>query len=223
VPDFVERKRLILKLGGSLPVIPTPFYNGKIDFDSLLKLFEHLFPELDGCTLCGSTGEAVSLSLDERLELMKFAARNTPAGKAIVVGLTHTLYWKEMGGSIGPVCRGVGTPRRPGSLPLLFPQFVPDGFEVFPCPRRHFQSATAVKMTDHDLDNITALKKSLNVTVFSRDDVVAFRSLLLGVDGSIIMAPAVFPAASVYVCNCELIFDNQPLGFLSFSIGPVCY
>ena len=57
----------------------------------------------------------------------------------------------------------------------------------------------AVKMTDHDLDKITALKKSLNVTVFSRDDVVAFRSLLLGVDGSIIMAPAVFPAASVYV------------------------
>ena len=84
----MERKRLILKLGGSLPVIPTPFYNGKIDFDSLLKLFEHLFPELDGCTLCGSTGDAVSLSLGERLELMKFAARNTPAGKAIVVGLT---------------------------------------------------------------------------------------------------------------------------------------
>ena len=54
-------------------------------------------------------------------------------------------------------------------------------------------------MTDHDLDKITALKKSWDVTVFSRDDVVAFRSLLLGVDGSMIMAPAVFPAASVYV------------------------
>ena len=85
-----------MKLGGSLPVIPTPFYNGKIDFDSLLKLFEHLFPELDGCTLCGSTGEAVSLSLDERLELMKFVARNTPPGKTIVVGLTHT-HLEEMG------------------------------------------------------------------------------------------------------------------------------
>jgi 4-hydroxy-tetrahydrodipicolinate synthase len=53
----------------------------------------------------------------------------------------------------------------------------------------------AVKMTDHDLDKITALKRNRDVAVFSGDDVVAFRSLLLGVDGSMIIAPAVFPAA----------------------------
>ena len=51
----------------------------------------------------------------------------------------------------------------------------------------------SVKMTDHDLDKIIALKER-GVTVFSGDDVVAFRSLLLGVDGSMIIAPAVFPA-----------------------------
>ena len=67
-----------MKLAGSLPVVPTPFHRGKLDYDSLLKLFDHLFPELDGYTLCGSTGESVSLSLDERLELMTFAAQNTP-------------------------------------------------------------------------------------------------------------------------------------------------
>jgi len=67
-----------VKLAGSLPVVPTPFHRGKLDYDSLLKLFDHLFPELDGYTLCGSTGESVSLSLDERLELMTFAAQNTP-------------------------------------------------------------------------------------------------------------------------------------------------
>ena len=67
-----------MKLAGSLPVVPTPFHRGKPDYDSLLKLFDHLFPELDGYTLCGSTGESVSLSLDERLELMTFAAQNTP-------------------------------------------------------------------------------------------------------------------------------------------------
>jgi 4-hydroxy-tetrahydrodipicolinate synthase len=79
-----------VKLAGSLPVIPTPFYQGKLDFDGLLKLFDHLFPELDGYTLCGTTGECVSLSLEERFELMTFAAQNTPPGKTIVVGLTHT-------------------------------------------------------------------------------------------------------------------------------------
>ena len=79
-----------MKLQGSLPVIPTPFYNGRIDYDSLLRLFDHLFPELDGYTLGGSTGESVSLSLEERRELMKFAVENTPSGKTIVAGLTHT-------------------------------------------------------------------------------------------------------------------------------------
>jgi dihydrodipicolinate synthase/N-acetylneuraminate lyase len=50
-----------------------------------------------------------------------------------------------------------------------------------------------VKMTDHDLDKITALKKARDVAVFSGDDVVAFRSLLLGVDSSMIIAPSIFP------------------------------
>jgi 4-hydroxy-tetrahydrodipicolinate synthase len=49
-------------------------------------------------------------------------------------------------------------------------------------------------MTDHDLDKIIGLKQDGDVTVFSGDDVVAFRSLLLGVDGSMIIAPSVFPA-----------------------------
>ena len=211
-----------MKLGGSLPVIPTPFYNGKIDFDSLLKLFEHLFPELDGCTLCGSTGEAVSLSLDERLELMKFVARNTPPGKTIVVGLTHT-HLEEM----GRLARCAEEQGLRGGLvpcPYYFPNSFPmvlkffqalDGASNLPLVlydnplytktylRAHeigvlLDECThlkAVKMTDHDLDKITALKKGRDVVVFSGDDVVAFRSLLLGVDGSMIIAPAVFPAS----------------------------
>ena len=50
-------------------------------------------------------------------------------------------------------------------------------------------------MTDHDLGKITALKKNRDDAVFVGDDIVAFRSLLLGADGSMIIAPAVFPAA----------------------------
>jgi hypothetical protein len=43
-----------MRLAGSLPVIPTRFYNGKIDFDSLLRLLDHFFPELDGYTSRGA-------------------------------------------------------------------------------------------------------------------------------------------------------------------------
>ena len=211
-----------MKLAGSLPVIPTPFFRGKIDFDSLLKLFDHLFPDLDGFTLGGSTGEGTSLSMDERRELMTFVARNAPPGKALVVGLTHTVleelvrlahHAEELGFAAGLV-----------ACPYYFPN-------SFPMVRRFFQVLgravkldlvlydnplytktwlradeilalfdscdrfRAVKMTDHDLDKIAALKRAREVAVFSGDDVVAFRSLLLGVDGSMIIAPSVFPAA----------------------------
>lgn len=211
-----------VKLAGTLPVIPTPFFRGKLDFDGLLKLFDHLFPELDGYTLCGSTGESVSLSLEERLELMTFAVRNTPPGKTIVVGLTHTDL-NEMGQL---ACRASDLGIAAGLVPCpyYFPNSFPMVLEFFRALDRATdlqlvlydnplytktwlraeelftlldacEHLNAVKMTDHNLEKITALKQNRNVAVFSGDDAVAFRSLLLGVDGSMIIAPAVFPAA----------------------------
>ena len=239
---------MTVTLRGSLPVIPTPFFKGKIDYDSLLKLFDHLFPHLEGCTLCGSTGEAVSLSLDERLELMQFAARNIPAGKSVVVGLTHT-HLEEM---ILLSRRAEELGIQGGLVPCPF--YFPNSFSMVleflkaldrgsglslvlydnPLYTKTFLRAEeiatllnactqlkAVKMTDHDLDKITVLKKKYQSIVFSGDDVVAFRSLLLGVDGSMIIAPAVFPRP--YQKVVRLIQENdlsQALKLFSQQILP---
>jgi len=151
---------------------------------------------------------------------MKFAVENTPSGKTIVAGLTHTSLERI----IALPCHVADLGVRAGLLPC--PYYFPNSFsmaleffsvldwasdleivlydnpvytktwlsaeELFivldACPR-----ITGVKVTDHDL--ITALKKSRKAAVFSGDAVVAFRSLLLGVDGSMIIAPSIFPAA----------------------------
>lgn len=238
----------MVKLRGSLPVIPTPFYKGKIDYESLLKLFEHLFPDLDGYTLCGSTGEAVSLSLDERLELMQFAAKNTPAGKSIVVGLTHTNLQEMV--RLARRAEELGIHGGLVPCPYYFPNSFPMVLEFFraldrssalslvlydnPLYTRTFLRTQeiltlveacahlkSVKMTDHELDKITGLKKNGGVSVFSGDDVVAFRSLLLGVDGSMIIAPAVFPKAYQQVARLVRENDsNQALKIFSHRILP---
>jgi len=211
-----------VKLSGSLPVIPTPFYEGHIDYDSLLKLFEHLFPELDGYTLSGSTGEAVSLSLQERKDLMTFGARNTPTGKKIVVGLTHTNLQEMV--QLGRHAESLGIAAGLVPCPYYFPNSFAMVQEFFRALDRELnldlvlydnpvytktwlrveelltladacEHLKSVKMTDHDLAKIPALKKHGKVSVFSGDDVIAFASLLRGVDGSMIIAPAVFPAA----------------------------
>ncbi len=207
-------------LAGSLPVIPTPFLKGKIDYDSLLRLFDHLFPDLEGYTIGGSTGEAVSMNLSERLELLRFAAKNTPAGKKIVIGLTHTNLEESQQllraasdagihaglvpspyyfpNSIDMVQEYMRALAGAGDLALVFydnPVTTKTAFTAGQllalaeiCP-----SIKAIKMTDHALEKITALREG-GLDVFAGDDVVAFRSLLLGVKGSMIIAPAIFPA-----------------------------
>jgi 4-hydroxy-tetrahydrodipicolinate synthase len=244
-----------VKLAGSLPVIPTPFYRGKVDYDSLLKLFDHLFPELDGYTLCGSTGESVSLSLEERLELMAFAAKNTPSGKLIVVGLTHTDL-NEMS-RLARRAEELGMAAGLVPCPYYFPNSFPMVLEFYRALDRSInlrlvlydnplytktwlraeeiltlvnacEHLEAVKMTDHDLEKITALKDR-GVPVFSGDDVVAFRSLLLGVDGSMIITPGLFPAAYQNVVRtirqgdsraALRLFSDQILPFIHiFGIG----
>src|SRR5437773_2355452 len=202
-----------MKIGGSLPVIPTPFYNGEIDFDSLLRLLDHLFPELDGYTLAGSTGESVSLSLAERCQLIEFAARNTPPGKTVVVGLTHTNLNEMV--ELARRAKDLGLAAGLVPCPYYFPNSFPMVLDFFKALDRGSEldlvlydnpvytktylrvdellaisdacrHVCGVKMTDHDLDKITALKERSQSAVFAGDDVVAFRSLLLGVDGSMI-------------------------------------
>lgn len=211
-----------MNISGSLPVIPTPFYQGQIDYESLSRLFDYLLPHLEGFTLCGSTGESVSLSFDERVELMEFASCHVRGNATVVVGLTHTNLEEMIALANHALKIGVRAGLVP--CPYYFPNSFPMVLEFFkaldrasdldlviydnPVYTKTYLRAedlfaildacphiTGVKMTDHDLDKITALKRNRNIAVFAGDDVVAFRSLLMGVDGSMIIAPAVFPQA----------------------------
>lgn len=212
---------MALRISGSLPVIPTPFLNDRIDFDSFSRLLDHLFPELEGYTICGSTGESVSLSTEERIELMRFAARNTPRGKLVVVGLTHTNLAEiirlartaeDLGlhGGLVPcpyyfpnsatmVNEFFSVLDRATNLPLVFydnPIYTKTWLSAEQVLRlvHSCKHVVGVKMTDHALEKIPAIRDA-GVAVYAGDDVTAFRSLLLGVDGSMIIAPAVFPQA----------------------------
>lgn len=210
-----------MPITGSLPVIPTPFFENRIDYSSLERLFAHIFPQLEGYTLCGSTGEGVSLSTSERVELAEFAFRNTPPGKQVVVGLSHTnldemiTLGKKMGdlgvaGALVPApyyfpndfpmvrefFRELG---RQSSLPLIFydnPVYTKTSLRAdelialaAACPQ-----IKGIKLTDHALMKIPLLQNA-GIPVFAGDDITAFRSLLLGVAGSMIIAPSVFPTA----------------------------
>ncbi len=213
--------RMASTVSGSLPVIPTPFSEDQIDFDSLSRLLDHLFPELEGYTICGSTGESVSLSFDERLDMMRFAARNTPPGKQVVVGLTHTNLEEMI--RLARAAEDLGLHGGLVPCPYYFPNSPRMVIEFFraldmatnlpliiydnPVYTKTWLSAeqvlqivhscehvVGVKMTDHALEKIPVIRDA-GVAVYAGDDITAFRSLLLGVEGSMIIAPSVFPQA----------------------------
>jgi 4-hydroxy-tetrahydrodipicolinate synthase len=57
---------------------------------------------------------------------------------------------------------------------------------------RRLENLNAVKLTEHDLSKIPVWHEA-GLTVFGGDDPIAFRFLAAGVDGAMMIAPAIFP------------------------------
>lgn len=78
----------MISLQGILPPIPTPFkFDESIDFGQLKSNFGtwNTWP-LAGFVVGGSTGEFVSLSVEERVELIRAARQAIPSGKLLIAG-----------------------------------------------------------------------------------------------------------------------------------------
>lgn len=210
-----------MAIEGLLPVIPTPFRDGRFDGTSFQRLLDHMLPQVDGYTLLGSTGEAPSLTREERMEIAAAALSMTPEGTTVVVGVSHTSASEsaalakhaQQHGASGVLC----------SAPYYF-ENEPDGILRYlsqidaaidieivlydnPVSTRTSLDASdviswsrtlehlgAVKLTDHDLGKVACWQEA-GLRVYAGDDPIAFRYLEAGVDGVMIIAPAVFPVA----------------------------
>lgn len=211
-----------MALQGTLPVIPTPFIDGEIDYPSFQRMLDFFLPYVDGYTLCGSTGEAPSMSSKERMALVEFAMQHTPAEKTVVVGIAHTearsalelARHAEAQGARGCLVpspyyfantkQGVrdylAQIDRSINIDLVFydnPFSTKTTWSVADLAdlAAGLTHVRAIKMTDHNIEKIAWLKQNTNLSVFSGDDVVLYRSLLLGADGCMVIAPIICPPA----------------------------
>ncbi len=75
-------------LGSIITAIVTPFdAAGKVDEEGFVELLDHLAANgSDGFVICGTTGEAATLSVDEHLGLIELAVVNRPVGTSIIAG-----------------------------------------------------------------------------------------------------------------------------------------
>jgi 4-hydroxy-tetrahydrodipicolinate synthase len=82
-------------LRGSFPPLVTPFREGKVDYNKFAELAERQVQQgSHGIVVAGTTGEPSSLSVDERVELLKVAV-SVVAGRIHVVAATGSQSFAE--------------------------------------------------------------------------------------------------------------------------------
>lgn len=78
------------ELRGLIPPMVTPMRDGALDEASIKSLVDFAVPHLDGLCICSSTGEAASLSLAERKQLVTAYVQAIGGRAPLVVGLSDT-------------------------------------------------------------------------------------------------------------------------------------
>lgn len=107
----------MLKLNGIFPPIATPFnHEGEIYKAKIRHNIEKWnLTTLSGYVVCGSTGESVYLSEDEKLFLWEEVARHAATGKLLLAGtgmesVRETVRLTNRAADLGYVCAMVHTP-----------------------------------------------------------------------------------------------------------------
>ncbi len=83
---------------GSGVALVTPFKDGKVDYDALRKLILwHIQAGTDALIVCGTTGEASTLSPVEKLSIIEFAVRTADHRLPVIAGAgsndtAHSMY-----------------------------------------------------------------------------------------------------------------------------------
>src|SRR5690349_20002784 len=95
-------------LGAILTAIVTPFdADLNVDAQAFVELLHHLAAHgSDGFVVCGTTGEASTLSDDEHMRVVELAVRNRPEGTSIIAGAgvndtRHAVHLSERATALG--------------------------------------------------------------------------------------------------------------------------
>ena len=72
---------------GSGVALVTPFTNGEVDYTALTRLIElQIISGTDAIIVCGTTGEAATLTAEERLEVIRFVVERVNRRLPVIAG-----------------------------------------------------------------------------------------------------------------------------------------
>jgi 4-hydroxy-tetrahydrodipicolinate synthase len=198
----------------------TPFKAGKVDYEALVRLTRNLLDAgCDGLVPAGCTGEAATLSPDERREVMKTVIEVASRKCKIVPGTgtnntADSIEYSRMAEELGADGVMLITPyyNKPGpegqyrhfkavadavGIPVILYN-VPGRTGVNMLPETVWRLAevrniAAIKEASGSLDQVSAILSRCGITVLSGDDSLTLPMLALGAKGVISVTGNVAP------------------------------
>jgi 4-hydroxy-tetrahydrodipicolinate synthase len=200
-----------MSIGGIITAMVTPFdANGDVDEGAAVRLMQHLLEHgSDGLVLAGSTGEAATLTDEEKARLWELAVGETPDDALIVAGTgtydtRHSVELTERASEIGVDAMLVVTPYyvKPNRRGLRAHYEAVAGATDKPIVLYNIPGRTALDMPNDllaelaEIDNVQAVKQARyddlapvqGLDLLAGNDDVLARVLDMGGTGGILVA-----------------------------------
>jgi 4-hydroxy-tetrahydrodipicolinate synthase len=210
-----------VRVTGLVPPIATPFLDGKLDLDSLRRLLDDLADHVSGVLIGGSVGEAASLTLDERITVMREVNQGVDRDQkflAVSVSDNSIEYSRELAFAAGEVSADVAMVSCPNyftnDISMLeqyfaaISDFVPCDICLYDNPIASHTTLsvqdvlrlaaaaprlTHIKVTDTSVDKVTALRDATELQILAGDDAVLWHQLSRGAAGGMVALPMIYP------------------------------
>lgn len=206
---------------GLVPPIVTPLIDGRLDLQSLHRMLDELAGHVAGVLVGGSVGEVASLTVEERITLMREAAAHLDGQGCLAVSIAdnsieNSRRLSEAAAAVDAdllvvsapnyytndrsmLVRYFGLMSRLASTDLcLYDNPVATHTRLSVEDIRALVEAARnlshIKVTDRSLDKVEALCRDTSLVVLSGDDAVLWHQLLQGARGAMVALPLVYPA-----------------------------
>jgi 4-hydroxy-tetrahydrodipicolinate synthase len=213
-----------MELKGAIVAIVTPFNeDGTIDYKSLERLIGfHLLNNTDGIVVCGTTGEAATLTIGEYKEVINFVVRKVNKQIPVIAGsgtndTNHAIELSKIAAEQGVDALLIVTPyyNKPNPNGMYqhyaaIANIVDTPIILYNVPGRTGinLSPAIVQRLANDFSNIVGIKEAAgsieqgmeliqnlpdDFLIFSGDDQLAFALVCMGADGCISVAANAIP------------------------------
>jgi len=233
---------------GLFVAMVTPFHNGEVDYGALETLTKKLVEAgCDGLVPCGCTGEAATLSPEERRHVTKNVI-DVAAKKCVVVAGTGTnstsdsIRYSRMAEELGADAVMLITPyyNKPGpegqyqhfktvaeavSIPVVLYN-VPGRTGVNMLPETvwrlsEIENIVAIKEASGSLDQVGQILSRCAITVLSGDDSLTLPMLSLGATGVVSVAGNIVPELMKEMLERFLRSDVEGSRKIHFELLPI--